>query len=145
MKIITATVLNKKFQSQFGKTVIECANGGKQLAAWAPGDCESDGSLFVNLVINEVGDTFVARRDSSRTQSKKVMVAVQDPAFPKDTTKTIQQEQEIQAPLYLKGETVTRQAQSIEFKSFAGNNDPARFAQAAGAYGLQLNVIMAGA
>ena len=44
--------------------------------------------------------------------------------------------------MYLKGDVVTRQKQSTEFKSFAGNNKAAEFAQGAAAFGLQLVVQM---
>lgn len=116
MKNLTLPVLSKKFIVDQGKTVVECNHNGAILSVWVPGDRTMDNSLLCNVTINEVGDTFVATKDSKTIENGK--------------------------PLYVAGETVTRAKQSVEFKSFTGNNSAAQFAQSAAAFNLQLNVIM---
>lgn len=119
MKALTLPVLDKKFIPSLGKTAIEFNLNGVVSSVFANGDQSTSSALLVNVVVNEIGDSFVASADSKTL----------DP-----TTKK---------PLFLKGATVVRQKQSMEFKSFTGEGAPAQFAQAAGAFGLQLNVVMA--
>lgn len=118
MKVLTLPIVRKFFSDKIGKTAIECSYQNETLTVFANGDQSGDNSLLCNVVINEVGDSFVATRDSSTIDS---------------TTKK---------PLYLKGEKVMRQKQGIEFKSFTGNNTATQFAQGASAFGLQLIVQM---
>jgi hypothetical protein len=118
MIIKTLPIISKKFISSVGKTAIECNDNGTKLTVWVNGDKEGDASILCNVVVNEVGDTFTATKDS------KTMKA--------DGT-----------PIYLKDEVVTRQAQSTEFKSFATNGSSAsHFVQAAAAYGINLQVVL---
>jgi len=119
MRILTLPILDKKFIAKTGKTVIECKAPNGIISVWANGDQTSCQSLLANLVVNEVGDTFVAGSDSKQLDSAN-------------------------KPLFLKGATVVRQKESTEFKSFAGNGQAAQFAQAANAFGLQLQVVMQG-
>lgn len=120
MKVLTLPVIRKFFAEKIGKTAIECSYQNETLTVFANGDHSTDNSLLCNVVINEVGDKFTATRDSSKMQADG------------------------KTPLYKKGEVVTRQGQSVEFKSFAGNNTATQFAQSAWAFGLQLNVVMQG-
>ncbi len=108
MKISTEPIIGQFYREKIGKTAIETALG----TAWANGDTTNNGALLVNIVVNEVGDKFIANKDSDKGY-------------------------------YKKGESVTRKAQSIEFKSFGGNNAATQFAQGAKAFGLQLVVQMA--
>lgn len=126
MKSLTLPVINKFFSERLGKTAIECRYNQSTVTVWANGDKSLDTSLLANVVINEVGDKFTATNDS------KTLIPAPT-ATNKDATK----------PAFLKGEVVTRQKESIEFKSLAGNNSATQFAQAANAFGLQLVVQMA--
>ena len=118
MKALTLPVLNKKYVDSLGKTAIEFNLNGVLSTVFANGDQTSSNAVLVNIVVNEVGDSFIAGNDSKTI----------DP-----TTKK---------PLFVKGATVVRQKQSMEFKSFTGEGTESRFAQAALAFGLQLNVVM---
>lgn len=115
MKNLTLPIIRMNFVEKLGKTAIECSNG---ITVFANGDISNSNALLCNVTINEVGDTFTATKDSGRLQSDG------------------------KTPLYKKGDVVTRQTQSYEFKSFAGSNSAAQFAQAASAFGLQLVVQM---
>ena len=117
MKAITLPVLDKKFIPSLGKTAIEFNLNGVVSTVFANGDQSTSSALLVNVVVNEIGDSFVATADSKTLDKDK-------------------------KPLFTKGQTVVRQKQSMEFKSFTGEGAPAQFAQAAGAFGLQLNVVM---
>lgn len=110
--------MSKRFHNGSGKTIVECKHGDKIVTVFANGNHEDNSSLLANITINEVGDTFVATKDSTKMDDK--------------TGK----------PLYLKGATVVRQRESVDFKSFAGNNRATEFAQGASAFGLQLIVQM---
>lgn len=120
MKVLTLPVIRKFYTDKIGKTAIECKYQDSTLTVFANGDVSLDNSLLCNVQINEVGDKFTATRDSSTIDDKT------------------------KKPIYMKGDVVTRQKASVEFKSFAGNNTPAQFAQSAAAFGLQLNVVMQG-
>lgn len=119
MRALTLPVIRKQFIERLGRTAVECQLGNATVTVWASGNREDDPSLLANIVINEIGDKFTASKDSSTNDDKG-------------------------KPIYKKGDVVTRQKQSEEFKSFAGNNAAAQFAQSASAFGLQLNVIMQG-
>lgn len=119
MKTLTLPVLDKKFIPSLGKTAIEFQYAGQVATVFANGDQTVSNAVLVNVVVNEIGDSFVASADSKTL----------DP-----TTKK---------PIFLKGATVVRQKQSMEFKSFTGEGAPAQFAQASSAFGLTLNVVMA--
>ena len=119
MKALTLPILNKKFISSLGKTAIEFQYSGQIQSVFADGDQTASNAVLVNVVVNEVGDSFVASSDS-KTMDK-----------------------DGKTPIFKKGAVVVRQKQSMEFKSFTGEGAPAQFAQAAGAFGLQLNVVMA--
>lgn len=119
MKALTLPILNKKFIESLGKTAIEFQYAGQVATVFANGDQTASNAILVNIVVNEVGDSFVATNDSKTI----------DPNTKK--------------PIYLKGATVVRQKQSMEFKSFTGEGAPAQFAQASSAFGLTLNVVMA--
>lgn len=118
MKNLTLPVLSKRFHSGLGKTIVECKHQDSIITVFANGDHENSSALLANVTINEVGDTFVANRDSSKMAADG------------------------KTPLYKKGDTVTRAKQSNDFKSFAGNNRATEFAQGASAFGLQLIVQM---
>ena len=118
MKSLTVPVISKQLIEKNGKTVVTVFINGKEEGIWVNGDQSQDPSLLVNITINEVGDTFVASKDSTTMGSDG------------------------ETPIYKKGDTVTRQKSSIEFRSFQGANQAANFAQAANAYGLQLVVQM---
>lgn len=120
MKVLTLPVIRKFFSEKIGKTAIECKYQDSTLTVFTNGDVSTDPSLLCNVQVNEVGDKFMATRDSAKMQSDG------------------------KTPLYKKGDVVVRQAQSVEYKSFAGNNAPAQFAQSAAAFNLQLNVVMQG-
>ena len=119
MKTYTLPVIRKAFVEKLGKTAIECKLGDSVMTVWASGDKSDSNALLANVVVNEVGDKFTATADSKTMDDKG-------------------------KPIYKKGDTVVRQKQSEEFKSFAGDNSAAQFAQSASAFGLQLNVIMQG-
>lgn len=126
MRILTLPVIAKTFSSKIGKTAIECRNQNATLTVWANGDMSDSPALLCNVVVNEVGDSFVATKDSNTLVPAPT-------ATDKSATK----------PAFLKGEKVVRLKESAEFKSLTGNSQAAQFAQAAGAYGLTLNVVMA--
>ena len=117
MKITTLPIIRKYFAAKIGKTAIECSNGSETITVFANGDQSSSNALLCNIVINEVGDTFVAGTDSKTLDDKG-------------------------KPVYKKGDTVTRKKQSMDFKSLAGDNRATEFAQGAKAFGLQLIVQM---
>ena len=119
MKALTLPIVEIKFIESLGKTAITVRNGNQLLTVWANGDQTASKALLANIVVNEIGDTFVATSDSKKLG-------------PDNKT-----------PLFKKGEVVTRQKQTEEFKSFAGENQAAQFAQAASAFGLNLQVVMA--
>lgn len=118
MKALTLPIVENKFVDKVGKTAITVRNGNQLLTVWANGDQSGCKALLANIVVNEIGDTFVATNDSKTLDANK-------------------------KPVFLKGDTVVRQKQTEEFKSFAGDNRAAEFAQAASAFGLTLNVVMA--
>ena len=130
MKLKILPILEKKFIPKNGKTVIICNDNGNRLEVWVNGNQEDSPALLCNVQVNEVNDTFVASKDSSR------MVPHPTDKDPKDATKPLM------VLAYRKGETVKRQVESVEFRSFAGNNAPTQFAQAASAFGLQLQVVL---
>ena len=117
MQQLTLPVVAKRYSSKIGKTAIECSFNNTIITVFANGDCESSPALLCNIVINEVGDKFVATSDSKTMGENGT-------------------------PVYKKGDTVTRQKPSTEFKSLAGENQAAQFAQAANAFGLKLIVQM---
>lgn len=121
MKSFALPIISCEYVESLGKTAIQVNLFNKVETVWANGNQAGTGALIVNLVVNEVGDTFVAGKDS------KTM-------GPDGKT-----------PIFKAGQTVVRQKQTVEFKSFAGANAPAQFAQSAAAFGLQLNVVMQGA
>jgi len=118
MKALTLPILNKKFISSLGKTAIEFQYSGQVATVFADGDQTASNAVLVNVVVNEVGDSFVATSDSKTLDKDK-------------------------KPIFVKGAVVVRQKQSMEFKSFTGEGAPAQFAQASSAFGLTLNVVMA--
>jgi hypothetical protein len=117
MKLITASVIGKRFIPKLGRTAIDANYQGNLFTVWCSGDETNNAALLVNAIIHEVGDKFVATSDSKTLDEKK-------------------------KPIFLKGQEVTRQTQSVEFKSFAGANKAAEFAQAASAFGLSLQINM---
>ncbi len=117
MKALTLPIISKRYVETLGKTAIEFNLNGVLSTVFANGDQTSSNAVLVNLVVNEVGDSFIAGNDSKTMDDKG-------------------------KPLFKKGQTVVRQKQSMEFKSFTGDNSAAQFAQSAFAFGLQLNVVM---
>ncbi len=117
MKVKTLPVISMRFVEKLSKTAIELDDNGSVITVFANGDMTQNGGLLCNIVVNEVGDKFTATKDSSTLDDKG-------------------------KPIYKKGETVTRQTQSCEYKSLTGNGQAAQFAQAAGAFKLTLNVVM---
>lgn len=117
MKALTLPVISKKFVPSLGKTAIEFELNGVLATVFANGDQTNSNAVLVNVVVNEIGDSFVATADSKQLDDKN-------------------------KPLFTKGQTVTRQKQSMEFKSFTGEGQAAQFALAASAFKLQLNVQM---
>lgn len=117
MKALTLPIVSANFRPTIGKTAIEVRNGSSLLTVWANGDQSGVSAIMANIVVNEVGDKFVALSDSKNKDDKG-------------------------KPLFLKGATVVRSKESYDFKSFAGANRAAEFAQAASAFGLQLVVQM---
>jgi hypothetical protein len=117
MKALTLPIVGMNFRPTVGKTAVEVRNGNSLLTVWANGDQSGISALLANIVVNEVGDKFVATSDSKQFDANK-------------------------KPLFKKGETVVRNKESYDFKSFGGQNRAAEFAQAASAFGLQLVVQM---
>lgn len=117
MKILTLPIIRKAYANTIGKTAIECKYGDSTITVFCNGDQSADTSILCNVALHEVGDTFMANRDSKTTDEKG-------------------------KPIYLKGQTVTRQKSSEEFKSFVPVSMAAQFAQSASAFGLQLVVQM---
>lgn len=117
MQTLLVPIIRKQYSAKIGKTVVECSHNNSTITVFVNGDKEQSPALLANVIVNEVGDTFVARADSKTLDDKK-------------------------KPLYTAGQTVVRAKQSIEFKSFAGENKGAEFAQGAKAFGLQLVVQM---
>jgi hypothetical protein len=105
MQVKTLPIIRQMFIDRIGKTAIETESG----TVWANGNTEDNKARFVSIVINEIGDKFVAQKDSKKGYFKA-------------------------------GETVTRQSQSLEFKSFDGQGAASEFAMAAKTLGLQLVV-----
>lgn len=118
MKALCLPIVSNQFVEKLGKTAIVAKNGNNLITVWANGDQSVSKALLVNVVVNEIGDTFVAGNDSKTIDDKT------------------------KKPVFAKGDVVTRQKQTEEFKSFAGENQAAQFAQAANAFGLQLVVQM---
>lgn len=81
-------------RAQGSDMIIVTTESGKQV--WVPKAKYNDSAATITYNAWQVGDTFVARRDSSRTKP--------DPANPTATV-----------PLYTKGETVERKQPSNEF------------------------------
>ena len=133
MKLKSLPIMEKKFIAKNGKTVLVCNDKGKRLEVWVNGNQEDNPGLLANVQVNEVGDTFVASKDSSRMVDHPTEKDIKDPTKAK------------QVPAYLKGQTVSRLAESVEFRGFAGANAPTQFAQAADAFGLQLQVVLSAA
>jgi len=118
MKALTLPIIGMTFQPKIGKTSIDMNYNGITLTAFANGNCASDDATLCSIVLNEVGDKFVAQRDS----------------------RTLDENNE---PVFKAGDTVTRLKESVEFKALTGRGSAAQFAQAAKAHGLQLIVQMA--
>lgn len=117
MQALTVPVIGMNFIQSIGKTAIQAEINKNLETVWANGDQTNSKALLVNLIVNEVGDTFVATNDS----------------------KTLDADNK---PLFAKGDVVKRQKQTTEFKSFTGDNSATQFAQGAKAFGLQLVVQM---
>lgn len=117
MKALCLPIVENKFVDKLGKTAITVRHGNSLLTVWANGDQSNSKAILANIVVNEIGDSFVATADSKTLDANK-------------------------KPIFVKGATVVRQKQTEEFKSFAGDNTAAQFAQSASAFGLQLNVVM---
>lgn len=107
MKFEAGQIIAINFIEKLSKSVVETTKG----KVWVNGDQSDKFPKFniCNFVINEIGDTFVATNDSKTLDAKG-------------------------KPLFTKGETVTRQSQSIEFKSFAGDNMASKFVESAAAF-----------
>ena len=118
MRIITAPVASLRYSEKIGKTAVELAYQNSLLTCFVPGNKEDEKSLLCTIVVNEVGDKFTATKDSTTI----------DPTTNK--------------PIFMKGDVVTRQKETVEFKSFAGNNRGAELAQGASAFGLNFIVQM---
>ena len=118
MRTLTTPIIKKNFIPGIGKTAIEFVLDGQTQACFAPGNHEDKPDLLVNVVINEVGDKFTAGKDSAQMGADG------------------------KTPIYKKGDVVTRQKQSIDFKSLTGSGQATAFAQGAQAFGLQLVVQM---
>lgn len=116
MKLVTVPVIAKRYVTG-NLTAIEVNVNGQVKTAFKTGDLTADTSILANIVINEPGDKFTALNDSKTLDDKG-------------------------KPLYKKGDVITRTKESIEFKSFAGNNRATEFAQGAAAFGLNLIVQM---
>lgn len=117
MQAMTLPIISMNFRASIGKTAIEVKKGNQVLTVWANGDQSSASAILANIVVNEVGDKFVATSDSKQLDDK-------------------------QKPLFKKGDTVIRTKESYDFKSFTGTSQAAQFAQAAQAFGLNLIVQM---
>ena len=117
MLALTLPIVSMNFRSTIGKTAIEVRKGNQVLTVWANGDQSSAQAILANIVVNEVGDKFVASSDS----------------------KTLGKDNK---PVFKKGDTVTREKESYDFKSFTGTSQAAQFAQAAQAFALNLIVQM---
>ena len=117
MKLLTVPVVAKRYVAG-NLTAIEVNVNGQIKTAFKTGDHTADPSILANIVIHEPGDKFTAVADSKKIDEKT------------------------KQPLYKKGDVVTRQNESVEFKSFAGNNRATEFAQGAAAFGLNLIVQM---
>jgi hypothetical protein len=113
MQIKTLPIARQQYIDKIGKTAVETSIG----TVWANGDTSNNSARVVTIVINEVGDTFVAKNDSKTVDEK-------------------------QKPLYRAGDTVTRQKQSLDFKSFDGFGSASEFVKSATAFGTQLIVQM---
>lgn len=95
------------------KTGVEVMANGNMLAVtasgknlWFPKNTKQE--KFITYKVHQKGDTFVAARDSQRTKGE-----VLGANCPKGQENL---------PLYSKGETVTRAAESIEFIGFSGES-----------------------
>lgn len=117
MKNLLVPIVRKSFIEKIGRTAIECDHNGTLITVWANGNVSSSNELLCNITINEIGDKFIASSDSKTNDSAG-------------------------KPIFKKGDTVTRQKQTAEFKSMGGNNSATQFAQGAKAFGLQLIVQM---
>jgi len=112
-------VLRRTYFSALGKTKIETKDG----IVWADNNLteEAHGAMtLVNIQLNEIGDTFVAYKDST----------------------TLDGEGEDAKPIFLKGDTVTRKKQSMDFMSVITENPGTQFAFGAFAFGLNLQVVL---
>lgn len=117
MQTLLVPIIRKQFSDKIGKTIVECSHNNATVTVFVNGNHEQSNALLANIVINEVGDTFKASKDSKTLDAN-------------------------QKPIYKVGDTVVRTKQSYDFKSFAGENKGAEFAQGAKAFGVQLVVQM---
>lgn len=95
------------------KTGVEVMANGNMLAVtasgknlWFPKSAKQE--KFITYKVHQKGDTFVAARDSQRTKGE--VLGANCP------------EGQENLPLYSKGDTVTRAAESIEFIGFSGES-----------------------
>jgi hypothetical protein len=108
MQIVSVKIIRKFFAANLGKTAIETTQG----TAWVNGNQEHNTANEAFIQINEVGDTFIAAKDSANGHFKA-------------------------------GDKVTRQTQSIEFKSFVSSIAD-QFVAAAASRGLAVNFVVQG-
>jgi hypothetical protein len=117
MKNLTRPIIQSRFSESLGKTIISTDVGD----VFAKGDVSKSPAILVNITVNEIGDTFVARKDSKTMKE--------------GTT---------DQPIYLAGDTVTRETQSLDFRSLAGLTQAASMMQAAAAFGFQGQIVVTG-
>lgn len=96
MKTINLPIINSTFTKN-GKTAIEVNNNNNPITIWVNGNAVGNPALTVNIKVNEVGDTFVATKDSQTLDTNNM-------------------------PVFKAGDTVTRMKETYEFKSFGSNN-----------------------
>jgi len=113
MQTLLVPIIRKQFSDKVGKTIIECSHNNSTITVFMAGDHENSPALLANIVVNEVGDTFKASKDSKTLDAQK-------------------------KPIYKAGDTVVRTKQSYDLKSLAGDNRGAEVAQGAKAFGVPL-------
>jgi hypothetical protein len=62
MQVKTLPIIRQSFIDKLGKTAIETSSG----TVWSNGDTSGNNARLVTIVINEIGDTFVAQKDSKQ-------------------------------------------------------------------------------
>ena len=118
MQIKMLRVVRKQYFSAKDLTAIECVDGNETVTVFAKGNLEANPAQFANIAHHQAGDKFTAASDSKVIDEKT------------------------KQPLYKKGDVVTRQKSSYEFKQLTGGGAVSEFAVACAALGITPNMVL---